>query len=193
MKKTWQPIVAGILGILSGLYYFIPFITIPSVYEHPALEEREAAFIAGFIIILFSPLALLPVVAGICALVRRAWLLALVCLSIFSLFQGMFLVMSGGSLANFYPFGILGCIIGIIMPLAAILPLLESRDEFPHGEAGEGKTGLKPRCEICGEEFRKHEMAYPDIINGKSYTSVHWKCLSEETRQRLTQRMIGAP
>lgn len=137
MKKTWKPIVAGILGILSGLYYFIPFMMIFSVSEDAELEERELAGILAFISILFSPFALLAVVGGICALVRSAWLLALVCLIIFSFFQ----MMGAGLSPIFYSFGILASIIGFIIPLAAVVLLLLSRDEFRHGKAGEGEAG----------------------------------------------------
>jgi hypothetical protein len=142
MKKTWKPIVAGILGILSGLCYFIPFIMLCSVSEDAELEERELAGMLAFISILFSPFTLLAVVAGICALVRSAWGLALVCLIIFFIFQIFFFVgvIADASSILFW-FGVLGSGIGIIMPPAAVVLLLLSEDEFRHGKAGEGEAG----------------------------------------------------
>jgi hypothetical protein len=183
MKKTWKPTVAGVLGILSAVSYFIPLMMCFLIPEGAPLEQWEYAGMLGFAIIFYSPSVLLAVVAGICALVRSAWLLALVCLIIFSLVQ-----MLSAALTRLISnsFGILASIIGVIIPLAAVVLLLLSRAEFRHGKAGEGEeAGHKPRCEICGKEFRKHEMAYPDTINGKDYTSVHWECLSEETRKWL--------
>lgn len=137
MKKTWKPIVAGILGILFGLYYFIPLMMAFFVSEQASLEEREFAGITALVSILFSPVALLAVVAGICALLRSAWLLALVCLTIVFLFE---MVSAPFSLYSVL-LGMYGSIIGIIIPLAAIVLLQLSRDEFRHGEAGEGEAG----------------------------------------------------
>ncbi|UCG54776.1 MAG: hypothetical protein JSV32_00730, partial [Dehalococcoidia bacterium] len=72
VKKTWKPIVGGILSIASGL----PFLIIGLLMLFGEYEE-----IAWQALVWFSPFLLVfgiaPIVAGIFAIRRRRWRLAL--------------------------------------------------------------------------------------------------------------------
>ena len=120
MEKTWKPIVAGILDIISGVPSLvgvlamiitivvtgsaamdIPGIVIPRMQAIPAFVPVIVSIIAGAL----AFIGILAIVGGIFALQRKNWGLAL-----------------AGSIAAFFPWSLLG--------IAAIVLTALSKDEF---------------------------------------------------------------
>jgi len=95
MNKTWKPIVAGVIGVIVGIFQ-VPF-TIFSIsligVESGPLGTKENVYIA----IMFL-LALLAIVGGIYHIFRTKWLLAMVgsvAASIILYLVGVFFVLPG--------------------------------------------------------------------------------------------------
>ena len=70
MKRTWKPMVAGILDLIIAIPAFVGYLCIGIV----GLLENNLGAVAGFF--LAAP-AIAPLIGGICALRRRIWWLAL--------------------------------------------------------------------------------------------------------------------
>ncbi len=120
MEKTWKPIVAGILDIISGISSLIGVlamiiaivVTSSAAMDIPGMVFPEIEAILGFVPIILSIIAgilafvgILAIVGGIFALQRKNWGLAL-----------------AGSIAAFLPWLPLG--------IAAIVLTTLSKDEF---------------------------------------------------------------
>jgi len=120
MEKTWKPVVAGILDIISGipsligvLYMIIAIVVTGSAALHiPGMVIPGMPAIPEFVPIILSIIAgalafvgILAIVGGIFALQRKNWGLAL-----------------AGSIAAFLPWSLLG--------IAAIILTALSKNEF---------------------------------------------------------------
>jgi len=113
MKNTWMPTAAGVLSIISGVFRLMGLIGF-IVYASGGMFTftgwtfwfpLNAALILWIITIPVAISGVLAIVGGIYALQRRKWGLAL-----------------AGSIAAFFPFGLLGLISVILTAL--------SRDQF---------------------------------------------------------------
>ena len=94
MEKTWKPMVAGILDIVSGIFALIVFVSliIGSVVTGTGEIAREVPDFVPIVCIIMAIPALaagiLALLGGVCALQRRRWGWALVG-SIAAIFSGV--------------------------------------------------------------------------------------------------------
>ncbi len=66
MKRTWKPTVAGIINIATAVFT-LGYVVAASI-GYNSLNP-----------FLFLPFAIPPLIGGICAIRRRAWVVSLVC------------------------------------------------------------------------------------------------------------------
>jgi hypothetical protein len=150
MKRTWKPIATGILGIICSLTYFASFILVLILSEY----RLDPYWAFGIIVygILCIPFVLLTTVAGIYALLRRKWRLVLACLVVPTLYQiiripcrwfnphAPFIQVVRSSSYATTSSDVMTIIIGIIIPLAAVVLLVLSRAEFRRGKLPKVQT-----------------------------------------------------
>jgi len=127
-----MPIVAGILEILAGFMFLASvflYLMMLHVVGAPWVQLSLAVILAGF-------LGILPLVGGVCALLRRRWRLALagaiatLPLFLVAQFGGRLLVGDLGTNLTTLSFRLVYLVLPILLSVAIITLVILSKKEF---------------------------------------------------------------